>query len=178
MEDITLLMRVVEDNDDQALYEITDIYLEKIGQWLLPYENSCSDDKEDYTQECALVISEHILTKNFLDQERVKLIKYGATQDIEKIFASLENELKKMCISAVDALKKNDENSKKTFEKMAAMINIVNEGAIRFKEEFYMEPTPDQLASYIGISEDDILEAMEASGYTITGIDFDLPEKI
>ena len=41
-----------------------------------------------------------------------------------------------------------------------------------------MEPTPDQLALYIGVTQDDIIEAMEASGYTISGIDFDLPGKI
>ena len=179
MTDITLLMRVVEDDDTQALYEITDIYLEQIEEWIKPYKKDAKDDIDDFTQECALVISEHILTKAFLEKnDRINIIKTGATQDLEAIYEELSFDLKEMCKNSIEELKRQNDSSKKKKKKMAAMVNVINEGAQRFKEEFYMEPTPDQLASYIGVTQDDIIEAMEASGYTITGIDFDLPEKI
>ena len=64
---------------------------------------------------------------------------------------------------------------KKTASVVVDQVNHVNDSAISYKEEYGIKPTPEELAKYLDVTEDYILDTMQMSGYLIETIDFDTP---
>ena len=69
-----------------------------------------------------------------------------------------------------------DEIQSDVSKKILKRVNKVNDAAIKYKEDFFVKPTPKELAEYLGVTETYILDTVQMSGYEITEIDFE-PEK-
>ena len=90
----------------------------------------------------------------------------------EKIIA----ELKLGYSEKINEMISQDEIQSDVSKKILKRVNKVNDAAIKYKEDFFVKPTPKELAEYLGVTETYILDTVQMSGYEITEIDFE-PEK-
>ncbi len=114
---------------------------------------------EDLHQERALVIAEYINDNSHAGKEEVVIL--------EEIKASFNDR--------IAALMDEDKAQEDLANKILKRVNKVNDAAIKYNEDFFVKPTPAELASYLGVTEEYILDTIQMSGYEITEIDFDAP---
>ena len=115
---------------------------------------------EDLEQERALLIAEYIYDNKYIDKSDEKIIaelKLGYSEKINEMISQ-------------------DEIQSDVSKKILKRVNKVNDAAIKYKEDFFVKPTPKELAEYLGVTETYILDTVQMSGYEITEIDFE-PEK-
>ena len=174
-EHILLLKNIAINNEQEDIYRLLDIFLEFSDEHIKPFTGKGVPD-EDLRQECALVMSEELLEGVFLEKaDRRERIITGSDEDIRSVFAELIHDISASCEKALADLTEQEENSKKAGLEILAKVNMIDEGAKSFYSEYGMKATPSELADYLDIDEDIIIEAVELSGYEISYIDFDMP---
>ena len=112
---------------------------------------------EDLDQERALMIIEYIHEKKHLDK---------SDEDVMDEIRGIYSEKIKDLIA-------QNESQTDVSNKILKRVNKVNDAAIRYKEEFFIKPTPKELAEYLGVTEGYILDTVQMSGYEISDIDFE-----
>ena len=167
------LLYYANEEDDLLLEDLLNSLLAKADEWTIPYEEK-GLLKEDLLQECALVLSEFILSKDFIGEN------YGILQEcdsdkLDKFASDIIRISFEKCTIAMKDLSLDSNNFKKTTSAVVDQVNNVNDGAIAYKEEFGIKPTPKELAEFLKVDEDYILDTVQMSGYLIDTIDFDTP---
>ena len=143
---------------DEALFN--ELFEKSSG--LAEYFYDSGITEEDLHQERALVILEYISGGKH------------EGKDCEHILAELES----LYSERINELISQDKASSDVSEKILKRVNKVNDAAIKYKEEYYIKPTPEELADYLGVTVNYILDTIQMSGYEITEIDFDKPPEI
>ena len=172
---IILLKNIALNNEQEDIYRLLEIFLEFSDDHIKPFSGKGVPD-EDLKQECALVMSEELLDGVFLEKadRRDRLIT-GTEDDAREVFAELIHDISVSCEKALSDIMEEEEKTKKAGLEILAKVNVINEGAQRFYSEYGIKATPSELAEYLDIDEDIIIEAVELSGYEIIDIDFDTP---
>lgn len=113
--------------------------------------------EEDLEQERALLISEYIYEKKHTCLSVEEII-----EDLELSFSE-----------RINGIISQDEIQSDVSKKILKRVNKVNDAALKYKEDFFVKPTPRELADYLGVTENYILDTVQMSGYEITEIDFE-----
>ena len=98
--------------------------------------------------------------------------KFG-TNEILNMVDEIVKETRELSQKALRALAHEDESTKKAADTILKKVNYVNDGAANYKEEYALEPTPEELAKYLNLSVDEILDTVKNSGYKIDGINYE-----
>lgn len=167
-----LLMNIVEDNDKESLRILTESFLEKIVDWVKPYERQ-GVLSSDLVQEANLCMTAYMNDKRFVNnfQWREK-IKEGSTEDILNVMSEIEEDIHGEINGCLSMLVDEQKNSNKVSGKVLGKVNLVNDWAVRLSEELGRKPTIDEVAEKMGISADNIKEAIRLSAETIEKISY------
>ena len=166
-----VLMQSILDKDEEATKELFDYVLGNIIDMVSDFSDS--EYLMDYVQECNLTVASYILGRGFVNETREKTI-----DAIEReLAAEIVLETRDLVKDALQALSFEDESTKKAAGKILEQVNYVNDGVAQYKEEYALEPTPEDLAKYLNMSVDDILDTVKNSGYKIDGINYEKNDK-
>ncbi|MBS5877696.1 MAG: hypothetical protein E7A81_04925 [Clostridiales bacterium] len=169
----TDLLYYANEEDDMLLEDLLTHLLAEAEEWIIPYEKK-GVIKEDLIQECALILSEYILGREFLAQGDLVLQECDSDKLDELADSIIRTSLEK-CRAVMEKMTQESDDFKKTASVVVDQVNHVNDSAISYKEEYGIKPTPEELAKYLDVTEDYILDTMQMSGYLIETIDFDTP---
>lgn len=167
------LLYYANEEDDLLLEDLLAHLLDKAEDWTLPYENK-GILKEDLIQECALVLSEFILGKDFIG-ENDSVLQECDSDRLDEFAGDIIKIAFEKCTFAMEELSQDSSDFRKTASVVVDQVNNVNDGAIAYKEEFGIKPTPKELAHFLSVDEDYIIDTVQMSGYLIDTIDFDTP---
>lgn len=166
-----LLMNIVEDNDKESLNILSQSFLRKIVEWVEPFRRK-GVLSSDLIQEANLAMMAYIGEKHFLNNLVWKdKIKEGGTQDLLNVLEEIEKEVKDQIEGSLNMLIDEQKESDKVAGKVLGKVNLVNDWAKRLKEELGRKPNVDELAEKMGISKDNVLEAIQLSAKNIEDID-------
>ena len=98
-------------------------------------------------------------------------IKEGGTQDLLNVLGEIEKEVKEQIEGSLNMLIDEQKESDKVAGKVLGKVNLVNDWAKRLKEELGRKPNVDELAEKMGISKENVLEAIQLSAKNIEDID-------
>ena len=170
-----LIKRIALDNEQDDIYRLMDVFLGFTEDYIREVKGK-GVPEEDLRQECALVIAETFFDGSFLEiNGRRDRLLTGDDDIAEEILKEIIHEVSSGCEIALAGLTETEEMVKKAGLEVLAKVNVINEGTQRFIEEYGIKPTPSELAEFLDIDEDLIIEAVELSGYEIKDIDFDTP---
>lgn len=166
-----LLINIVEDNDKESLKILSESYLEKIVEWVEPYR--CRGVlAADLVQESNLAMMSYIGQKLWQNNYEWKdKIKEGNTQDLINVLEEIEKEVKSEIEGSLRMMIDEQNMSNKAAVKVLGKVNLVNDWAKRLKEELERKPTVDELAEKMGISKENVMEAIRLSAENIEDID-------
>ncbi len=166
-----LLMNIVEDNDKESLNILSQSFLKKIVEWVEPFRRK-GVLSSDLIQEANLAMMAYVGEKHFLNNLVWKdKIKEGGTQDLLNVLGEIEKEVKEQIEGSLNMLIDEQKESDKVAGKVLGKVNLVNDWAKRLKEELGRKPNVDELAEKIGISKENVLEAIQLSAKNIEDID-------
>lgn len=166
-----VLMQSVIDKDEDATKELFDYVLSNIIDMVSDFADS--EYLMDYVQECNVAAASHILGREFINESREANISKFGTNEILNMVDEIVNETRELSQKALRALAHEDESTKKAADTILKKVNYVNDGAANYKEEYALEPTPEELAKYLNLSVDEILDTVKNSGYKIDGINYE-----
>lgn len=165
-----LLMNIVEDNDKDSLDLLSQSFLEKIVEWIEPYRRR-GVLSSDLIQEGNLAMMGYIGEKRFLNNYEWKdKIKEGSTEDLLNVLKGIETEVKAEVEGAIGMMIDEQAASNKASDKVLNKVNLVNDWAKRLKAELDRKPTVAEVAERMGISEDNVREAIKLSAEKIEDI--------
>ncbi|MDD3241115.1 MAG: sigma-70 domain-containing protein [Lachnospira sp.] len=172
-----LLMNIVEDHDKESLRILTESFLEKIVSWIEPYARK-GVLSSDLVQEANLCMTAYMNDKRFINnfQWREK-IKEGNTEDLLNVMKEIEEDIHSEINGCLQMMIDEQQSSNKVSGKVLGKVNLVNDWAVRLTEELGRKPTVDEIAEKMGISADNINEAIRLSAETIEKIDYKKTEK-
>ena len=157
-----LLMNIVEDNDKESLSLLSQSFLKKIVGWIEPFRRK-GVLASDLIQEANLAMMAYIGEKHFLNNYEWKdKIKEGNTQDLINVLEEIEKEVKSEIEGSLRMMIDEQNMSNKAAAKVLAK---------RLKEELERKPTVDELAEKMGISKENVMEAIRLSAENIEDID-------
>lgn len=166
-----LLVNIAEDNDKTSLRIITEAMLPDIVEWVKPFRKR-GVLASDLIQEANLTMMDYMGEKRFLNNyEWKEKLKEGSMDDIVCVLHELEAVVKKEIEEQVTIMIAEQAESDKTCNKVLAKVNKVNDWVIRLKEELERKPTVDEVAEKMGISRENVLEAIKLSAENIEDID-------
>lgn len=166
-----LLMNIAEDNDQESLKLLSESFLEKIVSWVEPYRRK-GVLASDLVQEGNLAMMAYISEKRFLNNYEWKdKIKEGSTQELLEVLAGIEKQVKSEVEECLMMLLDEQKAANEISGKVLGKVNLVNDWAKRLKEELGRKPTVDELAEKMGISRDNIMEAIQLSAENIEDVD-------
>lgn len=166
-----LLMNIVEDNDKESLNILSQSFLKKIVEWVEPFRRK-GVLSSDLIQEANLAMMAYVGEKHFLNNLVWKdKIKEGSTQDLLNVLGEIEKEVKEQIEGSLNMLIDEQKESDKVAGKVLGKVNLVNDWAKRLKEELGRKPNVDELAEKMGISKENVLEAIQLSAKNIEDID-------
>ena len=166
-----LLMNIVEDNDKESLSLLSQSFLKKIVGWIEPFRRK-GVLASDLIQEANLAMMAYIGEKHFLNNYEWKdKIKEGNTQDLINVLEEIEKEVKSEIEGSLRMMIDEQNMSNKAAAKVLGKVNLVNDWAKRLKEELERKPTVDELAEKMGISKENVMEAIRLSAENIEDID-------
>ena len=166
-----LLMNIVEDNDKESLSLLSQSFLKKIVGWIEPFRRK-GVLASDLIQEANLAMMAYIGEKHFLNNYEWKdKIKEGNTQDLINVLEEIEKEVKSEIEGSLRMMIDEQNMSNKAAVKVLGKVNLVNDWAKRLKEELERKPTVDELAEKMGISKENVMEAIRLSAENIEDID-------
>lgn len=166
-----LLMNIVEDNDKESLNILSQSFLKKIVEWVEPFRRK-GVLSSDLIQEANLAMMAYVGEKHFLNNLVWKdKIKEGGTQDLLNVLGEIEKEVKEQIEGSLNMFIDEQKESDKVAGKVLGKVNLVNDWAKRLKEELGRKPNVDELAEKMGISKENVLEAIQLSAKNIEDID-------
>ena len=150
-----LLMNIVEDNDKNSLELLSQSFLGKVTEWITPYRGkgvlAC-----DLVQEGNLAMLSYIGQKQWANNYEWKdKIKEGNTQDLLEVLHGIEKEVRELVEGRV-----------------LGKVNLVNDWAKRLRNELERKPTIQEVADKMGISPEQVTEAIRLSAEAIEDIDY------
>ncbi|MDO5403614.1 MAG: sigma-70 domain-containing protein [Eubacteriales bacterium] len=167
-----LLMNIAEDNDKESLKILTESFLEKIVEWIKPYARQ-GVLSSDLVQEANLCMTAYMNDKRFLNNfEWREKIKEGSSEDILKVMSEIEEDVHSEVKGCLQMLIDEQLSSNRVSGKVLGKVNLVNDWAVRLSEELGRKPTIDEVAEKMGISSDNIKEAIRLSAETIEKISY------
>lgn len=165
-----LLMNIVEDNDKESLRLLSESYLEKVVEWIEPFRHQ-GVLSGDLIQEGNLAMMAYISEKRFINNyEWREKIKEGSTEDLLWVMKSIDEDVKSEIEGSIRMMLDEQNESEQVTDKVLNKVNMVNDWAKRLKEEIGRKPTIKEVAERIGISEDNIREAIQLSADNIEDI--------
>ncbi|MGN0319211.1 MAG: sigma-70 domain-containing protein [Lachnospira sp.] len=172
-----LLMNIVEDNDKDSLDLLSESYLEKIVLWIEPYRGkgvlAC-----DLVQDANLAMMSYIGQKQWINNLSWKdKIKEGTTEDLLNVMKEMDEEVRSLIGSSLDMLIDEQREINLVSGKVLNKVNLVNDWAVRLKEELGRKPTVSEVAERMGVADDVILEAIQLSAETIEEIEYEKTQK-
>lgn len=165
-----LLMNIVEDNDKESLQLLSESYLEKVVEWIEPFRHQ-GVLSGDLVQEGNLAMMAYVSEKRFANNyEWREKIKEGSTEDLIEVMKAIDADVKTEVEGSIRMMIDEQNASEQVTDKVLNKVNLVNDWAKRLKEELGRKPTVKEVANKIGISEDNIREAMQLSADNIEDI--------
>lgn len=165
-----LLMNIVEDNDKESLKLLSESYLEKVVEWIEPFRHQ-GVLLGDMIQEGNLAMMAYISEKRFINNyEWREKIKEGSTEDLLLVMKAIDEDVKSEIEGSIRMMLDEQNESEQVTDKVLNKVNMVNDWAKRLKEEIGRKPTIKEVADRIGISEDNIREAIQLSADNIEDI--------
>ncbi|MGN0340697.1 MAG: sigma-70 domain-containing protein [Lachnospira sp.] len=166
-----LLMNIVEDKDKESLKILSSSFLSKIVEWIEPFRRK-GVLSGDLIQEGNLAMMAYISEERFLNNYEWKdKIKEGSTEDLLYVLNEIEKEVKGEVEGALSMLIDEQSESDRTTEKVLSKVNLVNDWALRLKNEMGRKPTVQEVADKMGVSKQIVLDAMQLSANNIEDID-------
>ncbi len=166
-----LLMNIAEDNDKESLRLLSESFLEKIVEWIEPFKKK-GVLAGDLVQEANLAMMAYVSEKRFLNNYEWKdKIKEGTTDDLIYVLNEIEKDIKSEVEGSLNMLIDEQHSSNNITGKVLNKVNLVNDWAKRVREEIGHKPTVDELAEKMGISKENIMEAINLSADNIEDID-------
>jgi RNA polymerase primary sigma factor len=166
-----LLMNIVEDNDKESLKLLSESFLDAIVQWVEPYRNK-GILVSDLIQEGNLSMMAYMNSKRWLNHADWKeKIKEGTTNDLLNVLKLIEDNLKDEVVGSIQMIIDEQMDSDKISNKVLNKVNLVYDWAKRLKTELGRKPKVQELADRMGISADNIREAIQLSAEAIEDID-------
>ena len=161
----------VTDEDYEKDEKYIQMYLKKIVGWIEPFRRK-GVLASDLIQEANLAMMAYIGEKHFLNNYEWKdKIKEGNTQDLINVLEEIEKEVKSEIEGSLRMMIDEQNMSNKAAAKVLGKVNLVNDWAKRLKEELERKPTVDELAEKMGISKENVMEAIRLSAENIEDID-------
>lgn len=165
-----LLMNIVEDQDKESLRLLSESFLEKIVAWIEPYRRK-GVLSSDLIQEGNLAMTAYISEKRFANRsEWREKIKEGSSSDLLAVMDAIEEEVKAEVLESIQMLIDEQEEAFQASNKVLNKVNLVNDWAKRLKAELGRKPTIQEVAQHMGISEEQIREAVRLSAEKIEEI--------
>lgn len=165
-----LLMNIVEDNDKESLKLLSESYLEKVVGWIEPFRHQ-GVLSGDLIQEGNLAMMAYISEKRFANNyEWREKIKEGSTEDLLQVMEAIDEDVRSEVEGSIRMMIDEQNASEQVTDKVLNKVNLVNDWAKRLKEELGRKPTVKEVADKIGISEDNIREAIQLSADNIEDI--------
>jgi len=149
------LLKMVLEGDKNAENQLVEVYLLKIIEWIEPFRNK-GVPSADLIQEGNLILLTQVKEKNKLSVDEWN------TQ-FEKI---LRDKIEAACKDFVEEQKNSNIISKKVLNK----VNAVNDCVIKLSKELDRKVTIEEVAEYMGISDDTVKEAISFSSNKIEDI--------
>ena len=166
-----LLMNIVEDKDKESLKILSSSFLSKIVDWIEPFRRK-GVLSGDLIQEGNLAMMAYISEERFLNNYEWKdKIKEGSTEDLLYVLNEIEKEVKGEVEGALSMLIDEQSESDRTTGKVLSKVNLVNDWAVRLKNEMGRKPTVQEVADKMGVSKQIVLDAIQLSSNNIEDID-------
>lgn len=167
-----LLVNIAEDNDQESLRLLTESFLENVVEWITPYKKQ-GVLSSDLVQEANLAMTAYMNEKrymnNFLWREKIK---EGTTEDLLMVLQEINQELHEEINGCLQMMIDEQKESNKVSGKVLGKVNLINDWATRLTEEFGRKPTVDEVAEKMGISANNVIEAIRLSAETIEKISY------
>ncbi len=168
-----LLVNIAEDNDKESLKLLSEAFLDKIIEWIEPFRYK-GVLAGDLVQEGNLAMMAYISEKRFLNNyEWREKIKEGNVDDVMAVFEEMTKEVQSEVNGSLSMLIDEQSAEDKVSQKVLNKVNLVNDWAVRLKEELGRKPTVDELADKIGISKENVMEAIQLSAENIEDVAMD-----
>ena len=165
-----LLMNIVEDNDKESLKLLSESFLSDIVEWIEPFRRK-GVLSGDLIQEANLAMMAYVSDQRFLNNYEWKdKIKEGSTEDLLYVLKGIQNEIKEEVEGCLSMLIDEQNASNKVTGKVLNKVNLVNDWAVRLKEELGRKPTASEVAEKMGVSVDTVKEAIQLSAENIEDI--------
>lgn len=165
-----LLMNIVEDNDKDSLKLLSESFLAPIVEWIEPYRRK-GVLSGDLIQEGNLAMMGYMSQQRFLNNYEWKdKIKEGSTEDLLNVLKGIEDEVRGEVEGCLKMLIDEQNESDKVAGKVLNKVNLVNDWALRIKEELGRKPTVAEVAEKMGVSVDTVREAIQLSAENIEDI--------
>ncbi len=165
-----LLMNIVEDNDKESLKLLSESYLEKVVDWTEPFRHQ-GVLSGDLIQEGNLAMMAYVSEKRFANNyEWREKIKEGSTEDLLQVMEAIDEDVRSEVEGSIRMMIDEQNVSEQVTDKVLNKVNLVNDWAKRLKEELGRKPTVQEVADKIGISADNIREAIQLSADNIEDI--------
>ncbi len=165
-----LLMNIVEDNDKESLKLLSESYLEKVVDWTEPFRHQ-GVLSSDLIQEGNLAMMAYVSEKRFANNyEWREKIKEGSTEDLLQVMEAIDEDVRSEVEGSIRVMIDEQNASEQVTDKVLNKVNLVNDWAKRLKEELGRKPTVQEVADKIGISADNIREAIQLSADNIEDI--------
>lgn len=166
-----LLMNIVEDNDSESLKLFSESFLEKIVGWVEPYRRK-GVLASDLVQEANLAMMAYISQKRWMNNAVWKeCIREGSTDDLLNVLKEIEQEVRQEVEGSLRMLIDEQQNENQVAERVLGKVNLVNDWALRLKAELGRKPTVNEVAEKMGISAENVREAIQLSAEAIEEID-------
>jgi len=149
------LLKMALEGDKKAEEQLIEVYLLKIVEWIEPFRNK-GVPSADLIQEGNLILLTQISEKNKLSVDEWN------TQ-FERI---LRDKIEAVCNSFIEEQKDSYTVSKKVLNK----VNAVNDCVIKLSNELDRKVTIEEVAEYMGISDNSVKEAIDFSSNKIEDI--------
>lgn len=168
-----LLMNIVEDKDKESLKLLTESYLEKIVGWIEPFRGrgalAC-----DLIQEANLAMTAYIGQQEWLNNYEWKdKIKEGSSQDLLDVIKKIDKAVQEEIEGSLNMMIDEQQDVNMVSGKILNKVNLVNDWAVRLREELGRKPTVKEVAENMGVSEKIVTEAIRLSSETIEDIDYE-----
>lgn len=162
-----LLMNIVEDNDKESLDLLSKSFLSKIIDWVEPCRKR-GVLASDLVQEANLAMMAYIMEKRWTNNSKwVDKIKEGSTEDLLEVLSQIEKDVRDEVYGSLFMMIDEQIGSLKVANKVLNKVNLVNDWAVRLKEELGRKPTIDEIAQNMGVSRENVMEAIQLSAENI-----------
>ena len=99
-------------------------------------------------------------------------IKEGNTQDLLEVLHGIEKEVRELVEGSLEMMIDEQKESNQVAGRVLGKVNLVNDWAKRLRNELERKPTIQEVADKMGISPEQVTEAIRLSAEAIEDIDY------